>query len=283
MNKDAYIDKLKKLLIENKIVNYEKIISKYEKRFSFGLESGLKEKEIISKLGTPEEVVEQIKKEKENTTLFSEKKVEYVKNYNLIIKTVNDDITICESSDDLVHVELNDVDKDAYNIINNNVDGVSITYDKYKFLGLNRRKPGEIIIYIPKDKVFEDVYINTINSDINIDSLKANSIKIKTVSGDFIINELNASEIRFDTVSGDNETNSLECDKFIINTVSGDFNINNLITKSTLIDSVSGDIKIETGDLGETRFYSVSGDLNANGNQYKSFAKMIGDKFKGGK
>ena len=281
--KDEYLKKLEELLEENNIKNKEEVLKKYQKRYEFGLESELSDDEIEKMLGNPEDVVEKLKDNKDRVKpsfkIYDEVKSDYKKGYNLVVKTVGDDIYIVDSTDDLVHLEFENVDVDSYNVKNDSESGVLISYVKTKFFGLNRRKSGKITIKVPKGRVFDLVEISTTSGDHNIDKLSANTVSFSTVSGDADIHSIKCNYVSISAVSGDYEINEIDSDKLTINTVSGDIDISELKTNKIVLDSVSGDIDINSTSCDNITCNSVSGDIKVNDVDYKSIVKSIKEKF----
>ena len=84
--KDEFLKELETRLKEENIEDTDSIISKYEKRYNFGLESGLSEEEIENMLGSIDEIVNLHK----TTTRY-----EYKDNYGemkLSVSTVSDNV-----------------------------------------------------------------------------------------------------------------------------------------------------------------------------------------------
>ena len=61
MTREEYLNELETLLVENEIENKEEVLNKYQKRFDLAGIAGMSEEETIEMLGTPTEVVEQLK------------------------------------------------------------------------------------------------------------------------------------------------------------------------------------------------------------------------------
>ena len=231
-------------------------------------------------LGTPEDILAKYKKEEEKEEaptfkVVDEKEVKYKSGYNLIVKTVGDDIVLVNSGDDLVHLEFENVDVDSYNIKNDSEHGVYVNYMKTKFFGLNRRKSGTITVRVPEGKVFDKVEITTTSGDHNINVLEGNQVLFSTVSGDADIHNVKANSFDLNTVSGDFDINRIEADKIAFNTVSGDIDVNEIVANRILIDSVSGDVCVSKTDCSSVSGNSVTGDLKLDGKEYKSLVKRV--------
>lgn len=282
--KEEYLKKLEELLNENEIEDKDEILSKFQKRYDFGLESELSEEEIEKMLGKPEDVIKKYKNDskKEETKefkIYDEVDANYKRNYNLVIKTVGDDIFLIKSDDNLVHLEFDDVDTDSYEIKNDSEEGVYINYRKTKFFGLNRRKSGKITVKVPAGRGFDKVEISTTSGDHYIDKLEGNNVTFSTVSGDADIHKIKCNNLNVQTVSGDFDIDQAEAEKVVFNTVSGDINANEVKSEKLVIDSVSGDVRVKEASSTSISGNSVSGDLWVNGEEYKNLSKRIKEKF----
>jgi DUF4097 and DUF4098 domain-containing protein YvlB len=81
-----------------------------------------------------------------------------------------------------------------YDIITNPGE-FKIKYKKSKFLGLNRKASGNIIIKLPKNIFYDVVNISTTSGDVTITGvLNTNVIKLTTVSGDINFDNIKVSE-----------------------------------------------------------------------------------------
>ena len=58
---EEFLKELEEKLKEKNIENWEEILDKYEKRFNFGLESGLSVEEIIRMLGSVDDIIDSYK------------------------------------------------------------------------------------------------------------------------------------------------------------------------------------------------------------------------------
>ena len=282
--KKEYLEELERLLDENAVKGKEEILAKYEKRYDFGLESELSETEIEEMLGTPEDVCKKFQKEEPEEIrvfkVYDEQKASYKKGYNLVVKTVGDDIVLVKSDDDLVHLEFDDIDLDSYTIKNDTEEGVYVNYMKKKFFGLNRRRSGKITIKVPEGKAFDKVEITTTSGDHKINVLEGNQVLFSTVSGDVLIHNVKCNTFDANTVSGDFDVNYVKADKVAINTVSGDLEFEKVEANRILIDSVSGDVDIDETNCESISANSVSGDLKINGNEHRSLTKSMKEMFK---
>ena len=153
---------------------------------------------------------------------------------------------------------------------------IIVEYKSNKYLGLNRRKSGNINILIPEERTFKKIYLETTSGDIEskID-LISERVEINTVSGDLEFNRFETNSTIINLVSGDLEIGELISNKIVINTVSGDIDCNLVKADKLTIDSVSGDVTIDNGTINSVVTNSISGDCIINGETQKNFKKIM--------
>lgn len=278
--KKEYLNDLRKYLAENNVPNIDKIMEKYERRYEFGLEADLSEEEIEKMLGTKEEIFEKYRVPEKETTEFKEEVLNYKKNYNLIINAVSDDIVIDYFNEDKIKVFLEDIDPELYKVNIDNENGVLVDYAKLKFFGLNRKKPGKILIKLPEGKVFDKIKINTASGDILTKGIESNTCYLTTASGDYEIGSIICNSLEINTVSGDFEIDKIKAQDANINSVSGDLDIMFFESFDARIDSVSGDIEVKNSKIKNLKTNSISGDIIINNEEYKNFGKKVKGVFK---
>ena len=97
---------------------------------------------------------------------------------------------------------------------------------------------------------------------MDLDRLKANSIKVSMVSGDCDFTDFSAKEsISCTSVSGDFTGTTLDAQEVFINLVSGDIEIENVYAKQLNIDTVSGDVDIAYTNA-SVKTTAISADVN---------------------
>lgn len=264
MNK--YLKELKKELDKNGVQDQEEILEKYRKRYEFALEADINEDEIEEMLGKPSDVALKyvVEPDADKSSEADEIEANYQNGYNLVVRTVNDDIVIKCSKDDKNHIFLEDIDEENYEVLADSQKGVIVSYRKSKYLSLNRRKKGVITIAIPKGKVFDQAVISGGSSDLQAVDLAAKRINLQFVSGDVEIHELDADLTKVSVVSGDVDIYRIAGKEVTLNTVSGDIKIDYIDANSLRVDTVSGDVTVESYD-GELKTSSISGDIKVNG------------------
>lgn len=265
MKKD-YLKRLEEELDKRNISNKEEILSKYGKRYSFGLESGMTEKEIEEMLKSPEEVAKNYDKNKDSNTNSKLKT-------NIDIKVLKDDIVFKESKDDKVHVLCEDINMSLYEIKNDRNNGVIVKFKTENYLSLNRKESGIFTIQIPKNRKFNEVKISTSQGNITVGQIKTSYILIQASKGNITANEIISPRININSVSGDTMIKDISATDINLSTVSGDISI--LKSKGNLKASVvSGNIEIKNHD-GTYKVSSITGDVLINGERVNSLKDNI--------
>ncbi|MGM9970550.1 MAG: DUF4097 family beta strand repeat-containing protein [Anaeroplasma sp.] len=276
--RDDYLKELELELNLNNIKNKDEILSKYKKRYDFGLEAEMPEEKIEEMLGNPKEIVEKLKDENSSVD-YDFTTSELKKGYNLIVKTISADIIIKESKDDKIHTFFESIDLDCYEVKNNTKEGVYIAFKKTKYFSLNRKTDGLITIEIPQNRFFDKIYISSTSGDIKFNQLKSASAEFFIVSGDLSFSSLSSDRIWLHTVSGDINGNTVYTKEIDLNSVSGDISINKVSSELIRIDTVSGDVKIDTS-IGNLKVTSVTGDVIIDGVVNKNFKNIVKGVFK---
>lgn len=260
--KNEYLKKLEAELIYNNIKNKDEILDKYEKRYDFGIEAGLSEKKVEDMLGTPQEIIEELK----NEEIDFDDVVDLSDKYDIEISTLSDNIEFVKSVDCGVHVELVGVDGNNY-IINKTDSRLEIKYKKTKFFSLNRKKNAIIKIEIPDGQIFGNIVLSTTSGDIKLDAIKCDIFKVNIVSSDISLEDIDCNRFHCHTVTGDVLVDTLTAKEMSIDTVSGDVKFEFAVAEKAIIDSVSGDVIITDGKIGSIKSTSVSGDVIINGEE----------------
>lgn len=264
--KDEFLKELEAKLKEENINDVDSIIAKYEKRYNFGIESGLSEEEVEKMLGSIDEIVALHK---------TETRYEYKESYGsmkLSVSTVADNVSFERSKDDTIHVYFENIDESSYDVHKSH-DEIDISYINKKFFGLNRRRPGTITIGIPEGMSLYRMHLSTVSGDltakIDIDS---EYITFEQVSGDSEFNRLKSNEFKCHVVSGDLEIEELNTKRIEISSVSGDVEIEKLYADELKASTISGDIHVaEAYDSMKINTSSITGSIKINEKKYKNF------------
>lgn len=256
--KDLYLYNLRESLEKESIDDSEKIIEKIEKRYNLGLEAGLTEEEIEEMLGNVQDIVKQYVNTSDDIV------IEDKKEYSLDIRSISDDIIIDVIDTNEIEYELEAVNINYYDIsfLDNEL---KIKYKKTKFLGLNRKSSGNILIKLPKSIKYNNLNISSTSGDIIIrGNIISNTIKINSVSGDISLDEMSCDNMKVSTVSGDISSLSIEGKDVYVDTISGDMGCNMLNSDNLSISTVSGDINITHANA-NIKASSISGEIIVNG------------------
>lgn len=284
--KDDYLKRLSNSLDYYNIENKEEVLEKYKKRYEFGLESGLDPLEIEKRLGDPVKVAEELSTD--NTTINNEsndntdntkKANNFVDGYNLIVKTVADEIVISESKNNEINIKFENTSKESYDVITDVNKGIKIDYHKTKYFSLNRKPKGKIIIELPNNITFDKITISTTSGNISINELKSKELDIVIVSSRVDFKYLSSSRVKLQTVSGEISGYQIDTNDLSIHTISGDIMVTTVESEIIKIDTVSGDVKISKAK-GQIKTSSVTGDIIVDGVIGKSFKNMVKGVFK---
>ena len=275
-----YLNNLRKRLEEENISNIDEIMSKYEDRYNFGLEAGLKEKEIEQMLGDIEDIVNKYKTETVDVEFVNSKDDDEDYKPILYVKVLRDDIVIKESKDDECHIYFEKTKSSYYSVTNSKSKGIIINYLKNMVLTLNKIH-GKITIEIPLNKKFRTCEFNLGSADLKSINLDAKKISLIAGSGDIEFdNFVSKGDLSIHLVSGDIECKKLECEgELHITTVSGDIDIDEAKANLIKIDTVSGDVSINKAE-GKVDSKSISGDIHVNGGDFSNLKKNIGRLFR---
>lgn len=268
---EEFLKELEEKLKEKNIENWEEILDKYEKRFNFGLESGLSDEEIIRMLGSVDDIIDS----------YSKKEDKDIDGLKIHVSTVADDVFFERSKDDTFHVYLENINEDSYKIIKNEKE-INIEYINKKFFGLNRRRPGEITIALPFGVVLGDITLSSVSGDFKSEiDLSGKNMNLEMVSGDSKFNKLHMNSFKAHVVSGDLDMDSINSNSIEFSSVSGDIEVDQVHSKSLKAETISGDISInEANDGIHISTSSISGDIRIQGNKYKNFTNEVKEAFK---
>lgn len=262
--KDEYLKNLKEKLEENNINDKDRIYLKYEARYDFGLEAGMSEEDIESKLGSVDSIIEQFKNKVVVPTIVKE---------DISIKSTHDDIIFKEDSTiDKVKVEFDSISEEFYNVTEED-SKLSISYLENKFLLVNRKEVGLVTILIPSNSKLGDITLYSTSGDVSFDKLECDNFSLRTTSSDVKGTFLTCKTVNLSNVSGDVFISKVISDEGSINTVSGDYK-SDYFKGDLKINTVSGDVIIENY-FGTYKSSTVSGDVIINKNKENSLLSKL--------
>lgn len=278
------------------------IISDYEQHFIEGRLEGKSDSEIISELGSIDDMIDGLKE----THAFNQRK----ESMNADIKEDNvealDEEKKMSDNDNLGKIITNSfckqliLDADIANveIKANNTDKVEIIYEnrggksqlkKFKFYSYEKddilyagvkkvtrgldlfgsiiRGDVKIKLMLPKD--MKDVTITTKVGDIDCTNAIAERIDMSALSSDISVSNMNANTIVLNTKAGDIELNNVIAKELGIKAASGDVDIENVtISDNTDITLLSGDVSVDNMNNNIIKLNTASGDIDCDNIAY---------------
>lgn len=246
----------------------ESIIKDYNKTFTLGEEAGLSDGEILSKLGSPRAIASEYGGVEGDAGYLNDTKFiydvdsEYDVNLNLIFGTVeiryhnlNKIVVIPDEEND----EYFEISFDGKKLKINNTKKVS-------FVFRNNRK-GNFMIYLPLNIPIGLFVIDDVNSNVNLESVDAKTIKINTVNGKLISNYISSKTSKISTVNGKVTIDNVNSDNLKISSVNGVMRFNNIVSKSCDCSNVTGSIIINSIDESIIKTSNVVGKISINKNE----------------
>lgn len=117
---------------------------------------------------------------------------------------------------------------------------------------------GEIVLYIPKDFVFEDVKMELGVGEIYIQNIHANSIEVGGKAGEIKIEKLTAGDARFDMGAGEVEIKNGEVDCLNMEVSMGDGQYKGSINKTCNASCSAGEMSLKIKGKEEDFNYNIS-------------------------
>lgn len=278
--KMKFIEDLRKELSKTNLsaVEMEEIMNDYEEMVRSALEEGLKESDLESKFGSPENIVKELgnfseesdssneKSEKvENNYDGNEFKFSPENNYNVIIELTNEDINIeVWDRPEIVILPVRIKKIKDYDIEFKNNTLVLKKNPTTIFSIFGRIDSGEFLVKLPKN-------------------IELNDIKFSNVNGDGSLKGLNCSQMNFKTTNGDFSLNDCQIKNLAVHSTNGDLELSNIVSEKLKISVVSGDIEIDTTNVnGDFDYNSVSGDIDVSNLDAKNvYLKLVSGDFSG--
>lgn len=290
MNRQEYMAALEKALAPYDDELRKEIMDDFEDHFVYGLRSGHSEEEIITSLGSIDEVLRNIdepivhvEKEKQQSLVKSTS----IRNVVVDTQGAGVDINIIKSSDQDVHYEY-EQSSSYFNTRQSDInvnriikeDTLYIMLDK----GSNDNKlinlflAGSLSVSVPKEiaslKIIGkqgDIDIidldighleaSTISGDISLNSIKTIKTMLQTTNGDIDIDDC-VGDITTKTVNGDVEVNDSKAKVIIINSSNGDVSLSSKV-EELAVKSTNGDIDLAVDDQIKKMFIeTMSGDIS---------------------
>ena len=290
MNRQEYMAALEKALAPYDDELRKEIMDDFEDHFVYGLRSGHSEEEIITSLGSIDEVLRNIdepivhvEKEKQQSLVKSTS----IRNVVVDTQGAGVDINIIQSSDQDVHYEY-EQSSSYFNTRQSDInvnriikeDTLYIMLDK----GSNDNKlinlflAGSLSVSVPKgiaslkiigkqgdidiiDLDIGHLEASTISGDISLNSIKTRKTMLQTTNGDIDIDDC-VGDITTKTVNGDVEVNDSKAKVIIINSSNGDVSLSSKV-EELAVKSTNGDIDLAVDDQIKKMFIeTMSGDIS---------------------
>ena len=231
-------------------------------------------------LGNPTDIAKGLA---ENKEAF---KTEYTDNvnskvgFNLVVKTVNDDIYIKRSNDGKFHTYLNNTDMSAYNLKNNDTEGIMMSYKTGSWFSLNRKHNGSLEIEIPENVLFDKIIITSQAGHIEIEMpIQGKNVSIEGTSSNANVNDIKSNDIYIHTVTGNMNFGRLSASKTKILSVSGNVNVDEIEGSEINAETISGDVLIKQSNA-RSKTSSVTGKISIGEVNTKNFKTKAKEFFK---
>ncbi|MDE7263889.1 MAG: DUF4097 family beta strand repeat-containing protein [Anaeroplasmataceae bacterium] len=259
---EKFLNELRNALKDAQVENADEIVTKYVEHFLVGHEAGMTDEEIIDRFGSIAEIVESYK------IPSNKKERKFHLSLNLEIFA---EFFIEQKDDDEIHLE---ADEDAFKYISVEKGLRTFALSCHKsYLRPNKPKYSGTL-YIGKNMFFEEIFIKSVATDLEICPLKGEGIQIQNVSGDVELDTLNFSKrVRLSSTSGEFVAKEIISPNLMIETVNGDFKIKEICCDDVALKTVNGDINIERTNEANFVVSSVNGDVNIKEGKAKCIVK----------
>ena len=270
-----YLDDLQKELEKKNLRRDEidDILSDHREMIASALEEGLSEEDILKTFGEPSKVADDLASDPAQETSDKEHVSETSNlldkevtgdSIEIEIDLVNDDVSYGLGEDDRITVNAKGIKSISKYTVSFEDGVLRIKAPKISgIIFLARRQSGSFDIRVPKNVTIRRVGQHGVNSDVNMTSLKMDSMDLNTTNGDVIIKDSALGFATMNSVNGEVTLDHVTAKELKMSQVSGDTEIkDSTITNALKMNTVSGDIKLETVKADITHFHSVSGDVN---------------------
>lgn len=268
MKRQEYMQALEEALRPYDETLSQDIMADFEAHFVYGLKSGHSEEEIITSLGSIDEVLKNIDEQPlppKKETPQALVKIDQVKKVFIDTEEVGVDVKIeTTSEDDVVYryqptssyFNINQTDPN----INKLIEKDSL-YLSLKSSGINKKGSlflaGELTVCIPDN--IELVKISGRQGDILVEELNVKQLEAKTISGDISVEGVRSEVITLQTTNGDIAIIASTA-SVTVKTVNGDVSVNDVLGKFMIVNNTNGDIDVDVQVL-EVALKSINGDI----------------------
>ncbi|MBO4219276.1 MAG: DUF4097 family beta strand repeat protein [Erysipelotrichaceae bacterium] len=298
MNKEQYLDELSRKLSRYPEEFRQEIMDSFRQHFADGQAEGKSDEEIISHLGSVEEVLENVEYyDQSRDTGNSDSFRELAHSFSNLGKAVKDlfsslsntNFSITFGMDDAEFVEFPDWQGASEVLFDANLADCDVSVEpgkslRYAFssnspddIRLNVERQGERITFsidrnlkvfptvsgrlrleIPED--IQNVYVNGVSGDVEISDLSLNNIVVNSLSGDLELQEVTGSECIYKSTSGDLEVSDCRFRQISVEATSGDVEVSDC-RSDLMIRTTSGDCDINSHE-GRVLINTTSGDID---------------------
>ena len=268
--KMKFIEDLKRELDNTNLSDAEKleILNDFKEMVDEAIDSGLEEKELENKFGSPEKLASELASEynsESKSETPSGDTFEFYPNdkYNIVIELLNEDIDIKTVDIDKILVEAKRVRrlKDFDIKFENNTLYLLRPKKQYsEFFHFSRKS--SFTLKLPKRYNINDFNFSNINGDGEVKDIIADKVKFKVTNGDFEFSNGKFTNLTIDTINGDINMQEIKSNDFKVSLVSGDMKLKRVDIDNDLnINSVSGDIEVDNLNCKQALIRLVSGDF----------------------
>ena len=285
MNREEYMNSLKKALKDMDDEISIDIISDYDQHFEIGLKSGKSEEQICEELGNVEEFIEEINELKKNAKPKEQKEINVtelpasiensenqktsMEGKKIIVDTKGADVIVGRSDDQKVNAYYENFGSLKQQMIyqfyfyeeaDTIFIGVNQTDTKGGFFNRILVPEMKITIYIPDG--IESMIIKTPSGDTRIEGVSLGELEIEAISGDVFMKQVLSKKIGVRTCSGDINIRNAKSKYINMRSTSGDVEVVDVISEQCYIGSTSGDVDYLNVTGMKVEVTSSSGDIN---------------------
>ncbi len=292
MTKSEYMEALQnKLECFNRELRQE-IVEDYEQHFAEGIAAGKTEEEIMTELGSIEDMIRELPEEdiiQEEADAQTQERAEksmpepgrqsytYTGEYKaVVIDGEIADVRLGQSDDGRIHTEYTNSDPDYcyYQYEENGTFYVGVKRDQNSTRAAKRAVKFMLFgktVKVDLDSSFEKNFRNVWNVggggdaelEIRIPS-GISRVEVKTRNADIEVQDVAPEELDMRTTSGDIAIRHVTVDRLSLNSTSGDIAAEQVYSGSMDVHVTSGDMALDNAETGTFRFQGASGDISGN-------------------
>lgn len=295
MTKSEYMEALQnKLECFNRELQQE-ILEDYEQHFAEGIAAGKSEEEIMTELGSIEDMIRELPEEdivQDNGDAQAQERTEktmpepgrqsytYTGEYKtVVIDGGIADVRLKQSDDGQIHTEYSNSDPEYcyYQYEENGIFYVGVKKDQNSARAAKRAvkfmlfgKTVKVDLDGSFEKNFEKNFWNVWNGGSKDSELEVripsgiSRVEVKTRSANIEAADVTPEELDIRTTSGDMAIRHVTVDRLSLNSTSGDISAEQVYSGSMDVHVTSGDMALDHAETGTFRFQGASGDISGN-------------------